>query len=66
MEQTWGTLASACAGVALLIILARQSSQKNLPPGPLKLPLLGNLLNMPNGMDYKRFAELGKLYSKST
>ena len=37
-----------------------------LPPGPKKLPLVGNLFVMPSTYAWKVWAEWGKLYSQRT
>jgi len=39
-------------------IFAKRSSA--LPPGPSKLPLLGNLLDMPTSQEWFTFAEWGR------
>ncbi|KAG7085837.1 hypothetical protein E1B28_003374 [Marasmius oreades] len=46
-----------------LVILSRFfRSRKSLPPGPLGLPLVGNVLDMPNGQEWKTFAKWGRQY----
>ncbi|KAJ3563463.1 hypothetical protein NP233_g8928 [Leucocoprinus birnbaumii] len=41
---------------------ARQSGLYRLPPGPKKLPFIGNLLDMPSSYPWKTWAEWGKTY----
>ncbi|KAF9439607.1 hypothetical protein P691DRAFT_636878, partial [Macrolepiota fuliginosa MF-IS2] len=33
-----------------------------LPPGPLRLPLVGNLFNAPSGSEWKTYAEWSNKY----
>ena len=35
-----------------------------LPPGPKKLPFLGNLLDFPTSHEWMKYAEWGKQFSK--
>jgi hypothetical protein len=39
-------------------------SSRPLPPGPKKLPLLGNILDLPTNQQWKKFIEWGKEFSK--
>ncbi|KAK1231056.1 hypothetical protein PQX77_005832 [Marasmius sp. AFHP31] len=39
-----------------------RSRNPALPPGPKGLPLVGNVLDMPNGQEWKTFAEWGRTY----
>ena len=40
-----------------------QRQGQNLPPGPKKYPLIGNLLSMPSTLEWETFAEWGQKYS---
>ncbi|KAL1742446.1 cytochrome P450 [Schizophyllum fasciatum] len=43
--------------VAVLLFVRRLGSRLPLPPGPRKLPILGNLFNMPSSFEWERYAE---------
>ena len=40
-----------------------QRRGRDLPPGPKKYPLIGNLLSMPSTLEWETFAKWGKEYS---
>ena len=48
--------------VALFAILRHKGRDSVSFPGPPRLWLLGNALNMPKGREWLTFAEWGKLY----
>jgi hypothetical protein len=64
----WIPVTVASIGVAWLVqsTLSWKSRTKDLPPGPPKLPLLDNLHNMPGGIDWVKFKELGDRYGESS
>ena len=41
----------------------RQGRGRDLPPGPKKYPLIGNLLSMPSTLEWETFAKWGQIYS---
>ncbi|KAJ7607877.1 cytochrome P450 [Roridomyces roridus] len=53
------------ATVLLTVFLLRRRSRLPLPPGPPKIPLLGNLFNHPSVSVWKVYMEWSKLYGKS-
>jgi hypothetical protein len=53
----------ATIGIAFIATYILRQSKKRLaklPPGPPKLPILGNYFNMPAQMDTKTLTEIGK------
>ncbi|ESK89434.1 cytochrome p450 [Moniliophthora roreri MCA 2997] len=49
--------------VALLLVRSRSQKARNLlPPGPKPLPLIGNLLDVPQSFEWKTYAEWSQLY----
>jgi len=50
--------------LAVLIYLKRASSRSlPLPPGPKRLPLIGNLLNVPRNLEWESYERWGKEFS---
>lgn len=58
------------AGVLIPVLLIlwlrnRRSSATRLPPGPKKLPIIGNLLDMPTEYPWLKFAAWGNQYGRA-
>lgn len=61
MEPVYfGLVVFLCA--VLLKVWARPGRTSPLPPGPRRLPLIGNLLDMPSVKAWEGFAELASEY----
>ena len=58
MLKTLSFVVLAILGAKLLVWRSKKSGK--LPPGPPKLPIIDNLLNMPRELDWVALAELGK------
>ncbi|KAJ7453392.1 cytochrome P450 [Mycena latifolia] len=52
----------ALAATLYSLYLRRNRSQLPLPPGPAKLPLVGNLLDVPANFQWERYMEWSKAY----
>jgi hypothetical protein len=50
-------------GVFVVYWRIGERHRRHLPPGPKKLPLIGNLFSMPSGAEWETFTKWGKEYS---
>jgi len=51
--------------LGFLVFTRRKKSVLPLPPGPPKLPIIGNLLNLPSQSEWMDFQRWGKEYGLS-
>ncbi|XP_062843489.1 cytochrome P450 2G1-like [Trichomycterus rosablanca] len=56
------TLILLCVVVILLTLVRWRNTAQKLPPGPLALPLLGNVLSLDTRAPFKTFVEWSKTY----
>jgi hypothetical protein len=50
-------------GVFVVYWRSGQRQRRHLPPGPRKLPFIGNLFSMPTRAEWETFTKWGKEYS---
>ncbi|KAJ7746782.1 cytochrome P450 [Mycena maculata] len=62
MVLTWVDLALAACALPLVFKLITRRSTPPPPPGPRRLPLLGNILDMPSEKEWIKFSEWGQTY----
>ena len=64
-QMTLAQLAFALSILSVFFVYRTnsQSRGRNLPPGPKKYPLIGNLLSMPSTLEWETFAKWGQEYS---
>ena len=61
--RAW-TLIVSCCLVMLVFIFRKMRRSLSLPPGPRGLPILGNVLDMPNKTPWLTYCQWGKEYSR--
>ena len=64
-QMTFTQLAFALSTLTVFVVyrMNRQRQGQNLPPGPKKYPLIGNLLSMPSTLGWETFSKWGQEYS---
>ena len=50
-------------GVFVVYWSGQRQRRQDLPPGPKKLPFIGNILSMPSRAEWETYAKWGKEYS---
>ena len=63
LTQLAFVLSTLTTGIFVMYWMNGQLQGRNLPPGPRKYPLIGNLLSMPSTLEWETFAKWGKEYS---
>ena len=63
MTLTHLAVALSTLTIFVLYWMNSQRQGRNLPPGPRKYPLIGNLLSKPSTLEWETFARWGKEYS---
>ena len=66
LQMTLTQLAFILSTLTFFIVywINGQRQRQNLPPGPKKYPLIGNLLSMPSTLEWETFAKWGQEYSQ--
>jgi len=57
------TLVLGTLGVFVVYWSGQRQRRRRLPPGPKKLPFIGNLLSMPTRAEWETFTKWGNEYS---
>lgn len=55
----------ALVGLFIIYSLFLKKSSPSLPPGPLGLPLVGNIFDMPSEQEWLTFAKWGEQYGNA-
>ena len=68
MEHSWSLQVVGGAGAIVLVYVASRlfsAKNRNLPPGPRRLPVVGNLFNMPGPRPWIQFTHWAAEFGSS-
>ena len=64
LQLTYTTLVAGAIFGCILLYSISSARKSKLPPGPHRLPLIGNVHQMPTEEPWKVFSEWGKTYGE--
>ena len=65
-DKTFYIVSALCAAASTVLIWKLRRGESNLPPGPKRLPLLGNVLDIPRGVPvWQTFTSMARKFGMS-